>query len=47
MDETELSQNADFLSIALEQIDAGNYEVAREFIEDVYSNLLKEIDDDN
>lgn len=47
MDNTELSQNADFLSIALEQIDAGNYEVAREFVEDVYGNLLEEMDDDN
>ena len=46
MDNTKLSQNADFLSIALEQMDAGNDDVAKEFVEDVYENLLEEMDDD-
>lgn len=41
MDETELNQNADFLSIALEEMERGNYEVAEDFVGDVYSNLLQ------
>ena len=47
MDNTELALNADFLSIALEQIDAGNYDVARGFVEDVYGNLLEQIDEND
>lgn len=47
MDETELSQNADFLSIALEEMDRGNGEVARGFVEDVYENLMEELNDRN
>lgn len=39
MNATQLSQNADFLSIALEEISAANYETAKEFTEDVRSNL--------
>ena len=47
MDETELGQNADFLSIAVEEMDRGNYEVAQGFVEDVYSNLLDAMDEPN
>lgn len=41
MDETELNQNADFLSIALEEIEHGNYESAAEFVGDVQESLLE------
>lgn len=44
MDQNELKTNADFLSIALEELDAGNAESARGFVEDVYNNLLDEIE---
>jgi len=42
MDETECVRNADFLSIALEEIEHGNYETAKEFVGDVQENLLEE-----
>jgi DNA-directed RNA polymerase subunit K/omega len=42
MDETESKQNVDFLSIALEEIEAGNYETAKEFIGEVSENLKEE-----
>lgn len=42
MDDTELKQNADFLSIALEEMDENS--AAYEFVEDVYNSLLDEID---
>jgi len=42
MDETEAKQNIDFLSIALEEIEAGNYENAKEFIGEVSNNLTEE-----
>lgn len=45
MDETELNQNADFLSIALEEMERGNHDVAQDFVEDVYSNLLEAADE--
>jgi len=45
MDETELTQNADFLSIALEEMEHGNYEVAQDFVGDVYENLLEAADE--
>ena len=45
MDEDDLKINADFLSIALEEMDAENYESAEEFVGDVYENLLNEIED--
>lgn len=35
MNETELTQMADFLNIAIEQIDRRNKEVAADFVEDV------------
>lgn len=41
MDETELNQNADFLSIALEEMERENYEVAADFVGDVQSNLME------
>lgn len=44
MDETELMQNADFLSIAVEQMEKGNYDVAQDFVEDVYANLQAELE---
>jgi hypothetical protein len=43
MDKLELQQNADFLSIAMEQIN--NDDVAYEFVEEVYHNLLDEIEE--
>ena len=45
MDETELNQNADFLSIALEEMEHENYEVAADFVGDVYENLLQAADE--
>lgn len=45
MDESELLRNADFLSIALEEMEHENYEVAEDFVEDVYNNILTEIDE--
>lgn len=45
MDETELTQNADFLSIALEEMEHGNYEIAAEFVGDVQENLLEAADE--
>jgi hypothetical protein len=39
MDRTELLQNADFLEIAMEQMDDDSVEY--EFVEDVYSNLVQ------
>ena len=41
MNDKELIQNADFLSIALEEIEHGNYDVAADFVGDVQQNLLK------
>ena len=35
-------QAADFLSIALEQMESGNHEVAKEFVEDTYAILQEE-----
>jgi hypothetical protein len=43
MDKLELQQNADFLSIAMEQIN--NDDVAYEFVEEVYHNILDEIEE--
>lgn len=45
MDETELTQLADFLSIALEEMEHENYDVAQDFVEDVYSDILDEVDE--
>lgn len=42
MDEVELKQTADFLSIALECIDSGSHDVAIDFIEDVADDLEDE-----
>jgi hypothetical protein len=39
MDEKELLQNADFLDIAMEQMEDDT--VAYEFVEDVYGNLVE------
>jgi len=39
MDDQELLQNADFLDIAMEQMDEDSVEY--EFVEDVYSNLIE------
>lgn len=43
MDLTELKQNADFLSIALESMEDGTAEY--EFVQDVYESLMEEISD--
>jgi hypothetical protein len=45
MDETQLTQNVDFLSIALEQMDCGNYDVAQDFVEEVYGDLAEELEE--
>lgn len=45
MNDNELKTNADFLSIAIEEMNAGNTETAKEFVEDVQQNLLDEVDD--
>lgn len=44
MDETKLAQCIDFLDIAVEQMEAGDYETAKGFVEDVYSMLEEEYD---
>lgn len=43
MNKTELQQNADFLSIAMEEMDTDSVEF--EFVQEVYENLIKEIND--
>jgi hypothetical protein len=45
MNETELTQLADFLSIALEEMEHGNYEVAEDFVQDVYGDIQDEVND--
>lgn len=40
MNQTQIAQNADFLSIALEEYDSGNYQMVEEFTDDVRVNLL-------
>lgn len=45
MNETEITQLADFLSIALEEMEHGNYETAQDFVEDVYGDLMEEVDE--
>jgi len=42
MDETELNQLADFLNIAVEEMERENYEVAQDFVEDVCADLMEE-----
>lgn len=42
MNETELSNCIDFLDIAVEEMEHGNYETAQEFVEDVYAMLLEQ-----
>ena len=39
MNDTELKQNADFLEIAMEQMDEDSLEY--EFVEDVFHNLME------
>lgn len=39
MNEIQLKQNVDFLSIALESIEAGSHDIAAGFIEDVADSL--------
>lgn len=43
MDRQELLQNADFLDIAMEQMD--DESVAYDFVEDVYGNLVEAAED--
>jgi hypothetical protein len=45
MDETECAQMADFLSIALEEMERDNTESARYFVEDVYAELMEAADE--
>lgn len=40
MNDTQIAQNADFLSIALEEYDSGNYQMVEEFADDVRVNIL-------
>lgn len=42
MDDVELKQTADFLSIALECLESGSHDVAIDFIEDVADQLEDE-----
>ena len=46
MNDKELIRSADFLSIALEEIEHGNYDVATEFVEDVQKSLLEAVDEE-
>jgi len=41
MNQKESLQNADFLSIALEEMERGNYDTAEDFVQAVYENLLE------
>lgn len=43
MDETKLKQMIDFLSIALEQLERGNYDIVEDFVGDVYEQLKDEL----
>lgn len=43
MNKTELLQNADFLEIAMEQMDDDS--VAYDFVQDVYGNLVEAAED--
>lgn len=45
MNDSECVQNADFLSIALEEIEHGNYESAADFVGDVQQNLIEAADE--
>ena len=45
MEETKIVQMADFLSIAIEELEGENNEIALDFIRDVHTMLLDEIDD--
>lgn len=44
MDDKKLLQNADFLEIAMEEMDDNT--VAFEFVEDVYGNLLDAVENE-
>jgi len=46
MKEVDIMHNADFLSIALEQIESQNYDSSQEFVEDVRVNLRNNSRDD-
>jgi hypothetical protein len=41
MDETKRNQLADFLSIALEEMEQENYDVAEDFVSDVQQELYE------
>jgi len=41
MNKKESLQNADFLSIALEEMEQENYDTAEDFVQAVYENLLE------
>lgn len=43
MNEDKLSRVADFQSIAVEEMEKGNYEVAQEFAEDVLEMLQEDV----
>lgn len=45
MEETKIVQMADFLSIAIEELESENSEIALDFVKDVHTMLLDEIDD--
>lgn len=42
MDEADRINCIDFLDIAVEEMEHGNYETAQEFVEDVYAILQEE-----
>lgn len=45
MSQTVIRQSVDFLSIALEEMEKENYEVAQDFVEDVMGDLQEEVED--
>lgn len=45
MSQTVIRQSVDFLSIALEEMEKENYEVAQDFVEDVMGDLQEELED--
>ncbi len=45
MNQKECLQNADFLSIALEELERENYDTAAGFIGAVHQNLLDSVDE--
>jgi hypothetical protein len=45
MNNEKFTRMADFLSIAVEQLEAENYDVAEDFVQDVYGMVQEELDE--